>query len=93
MDGGNDILSVIAELAKVSPTAFGALLASAPAIGSIWIVFRILKGRDGTEKEPDEDKVLAELKELHATVKAGFAAVGQAQAASLLETVRQGAKE
>lgn len=94
MDSGNDILTGLTALAEVSPTALVALLASAPALGSLWVVAKIIKGREAP-KEPDDhgDDLLREVQALHATVKATAAQMERGQANLLLEIVRQGAKE
>ena len=96
MDGGNELIAGMLELAKISPSALVALLASAPALGSLWIVARIIKAKEAAPKEPeadDDSKILREMQAIHATIKAGFDAVGKAQADALLEVVRQGAKK
>ena len=89
MEGGSEIGALI-EFAKSSPIAF---IVVAPMLFSIWLILRTTKGRADAPKETDDDKILEELRALHATVKAGFTAVDKAQSLSLLETVRQGAKE
>lgn len=95
MDGGNELLAGLTKLAEVSPTALVALLASAPALGSLWIVARIIKGKETSPKEPEDhgDDLLREVQALHATVKAATAQMERGQQNLLLEIVRQGAKE
>lgn len=87
MDGGSEIGALI-EFAKSSPIAF---IIVAPMLFSIWLILRTTKGR--SEEPKEEDGVEAELKAIHATIRAGFDSIGKAQAAALLEIVRQGAKE
>jgi hypothetical protein len=95
MAGESDIITGLTALAEVSPTALVALLASAPALGSLWVVAKIIKGREAAPKEPEDhgDDLLREVQALHATVKATAAQMERGQASLLLEIVRQRGKE